>query len=147
MFVPIEAAFSAAVTAEPDLIEYAIAQGVLLTTPTTLLGALRTVANVWDIEKRQQNAEQIAERAGALYDKVVGFLDSMDKVGPEPRPHQERLQRSPAISCPIRRCGQRGAAGRDAARAGGQVQQADRWPTGRIGLPQVVSLLMRQYPE
>jgi DNA recombination protein RmuC len=81
MFVPIEAAFSAAVTAEPDLIEFAMAQGVLLTTPTTLLSALRTVANVWDIEKRQQNAEQIAERAGALYDKVVGFLDKMDQIG------------------------------------------------------------------
>jgi DNA recombination protein RmuC len=63
------------------MIEYAMAQGVLLTTPTTLLSALRTVANVWDIEKRQQNAEQIAERAGALYDKVAGFLDSMDQVG------------------------------------------------------------------
>src|SRR5690606_10969357 len=42
---------------------------------------LRTVRNVWDIEKRHQNAEQIAERAGALYDKVVGFLSTMDKVG------------------------------------------------------------------
>ncbi|MGN6103443.1 MAG: DNA recombination protein RmuC [Devosia sp.] len=81
LFVPIESAFSAAVTAEPDLIEHAMAQGVLLTTPTTLLSALRTVANIWAIEKRQQNAEQIAERAGALYDQVLGFLDSMDKVG------------------------------------------------------------------
>jgi len=80
LFVPVESAFSAAVTAEPDLIEAAMRQGVLLTTPTTLLSALRTVANVWDVEKRQQNAEQIAERAGALYDKVVGFLETMDKV-------------------------------------------------------------------
>jgi len=81
LFVPIEAAFSAAVTAEPELIEHAMSQGVLLTTPTTLLSALRTVANVWDIEKRQRNAEEIADRAGTLYEKVVGFLDSMDKVG------------------------------------------------------------------
>ena len=54
---------------------------MLLTTPTTLMSALRTVRNVWDIEKRQQNAEQIAERAGALYDKVAGFLDNMDRLG------------------------------------------------------------------
>ena len=81
LFVPVESAFSAAVTAEPDLIEFAMRQGVLLTTPTTLLSALRTVANVWDVEKRQQNAEEIAQRAGMLYDKVAGFLDSMDKVG------------------------------------------------------------------
>ena len=81
MFVPIEAAFSVAVSAEPDIIDFAIGQGVLLTTPTTLMSALRTVRNVWDVEKRQQNAEQIAERAGALYEKVVGFLDSMDRIG------------------------------------------------------------------
>jgi DNA recombination protein RmuC len=81
MFVPIESAFSTAITAEPDLLDFALANGVLLTTPTTLMSALRTVRNVWDIEKRQQNAEQIAERAGALYDKVAGFLDNMDRLG------------------------------------------------------------------
>jgi len=81
LFVPIESAFSAAVTAEPDILDYALAQGVVLTTPTTLMSALRTVRNVWDVEKRQQNAEEIAERAGALYDKVTGFLDSMDRLG------------------------------------------------------------------
>jgi DNA recombination protein RmuC len=46
-----------------------------------LLTVLRTVRNVWDIEKRHQNAEEIAARAGALYDKVVGFLATMDKMG------------------------------------------------------------------
>lgn len=80
LFVPIEAAFAAAVTADLELIPGALRDGVTLATPTTLLTTLRTVANVWDIEKRQQNAEQIAERAGALYDKVVGFLDTMDRV-------------------------------------------------------------------
>jgi DNA recombination protein RmuC len=81
MFVPIEAAFAAALTAEPRLIEEAIAQGVMITTPTTLLSALRTVRNVWDMEKRQRNAEEIAARAGLLYDKVALFLESMDKLG------------------------------------------------------------------
>lgn len=81
MFVPIESAFSVAVTREPGLIDQAISQGVLITTPTTLMSALRTVRNVWDIEKRHQNAEQIAERAGALYEKISGFLSNMDKIG------------------------------------------------------------------
>lgn len=80
MFVPIEAAFSSAITSDADLIDYAIRQGVLITTPTTLMSALRTVRNVWDIEKRHQNAEEIADRAGKLYDKVMGFLASMDKL-------------------------------------------------------------------
>lgn len=81
MFVPIEAAFSAAVTRDPGLIDQALEQGVLITTPTTLMSALRTVRNVWDIEKRHQNAEEIADRAGALYDKIAGFLSNMDKLG------------------------------------------------------------------
>ncbi len=80
MFVPIEAAFSAAVNEDATLIDFALGQGVLVTTPTTLMSALRTVRNVWDIENRHKNAEVIAERAGALYDKVSGFLGSMDRL-------------------------------------------------------------------
>lgn len=81
MFVPIEAALSAAVTADPNLFEYGMSRGVMLTTPTTLMTVLRTVRNIWDIEKRHRNAEEIAERAGSLYEKVVGFLGNMDKLG------------------------------------------------------------------
>lgn len=81
MFVPMEAALSAASNGDPDLFDYGMRQGVMLTTPTTLMTILRTVRNVWDIEKRHQNAEEIAARAGSLYDKVAGFLTNMDKLG------------------------------------------------------------------
>lgn len=81
MFVPIESALSTAIQQDPTLVEFGMSRGVMLTTPTTLMTVLRTVRNVWDIEKRHQNAEEIAARAGALYDKVVGFLSTMDKVG------------------------------------------------------------------
>ncbi|UJW84898.1 DNA recombination protein RmuC [Devosia sp. SL43] len=81
MFVPIESALATAIQADAGLVEFGMSRGVMLTTPTTLMTVLRTVRNVWDIEKRHQNAEQIAERAGALYEKVVGFLTTMDKVG------------------------------------------------------------------
>lgn len=80
MFVPIEAALGAAVAADRDLIEFGITRGVMLTTPTTLMTILRTVRNLWDVEKRHQNAEEIASRAGKLYDKVEGFLANMDKI-------------------------------------------------------------------
>jgi DNA recombination protein RmuC len=80
MFVPIESALATAIQADAKLVEYGMSQGVMLTTPTTLMTVLRTVRNVWDIEKRHRNAEEIASRAGALYDKVVGFLGSMDKL-------------------------------------------------------------------
>jgi len=81
MFMPIESALAAAINADPNLFEYGMGQGVVLTTPTTLMTVLRTVRNVWDIEKRHQNAEEIAERAGSLFDKVSGFLGNMDRLG------------------------------------------------------------------
>ncbi|SFV36532.1 DNA recombination protein RmuC [Devosia crocina] len=81
MFVPIESALATAIQHDAKLVEFGMGKGVMLTTPTTLMTVLRTVRNVWDIEKRHQNAEDIAERAGALYEKVAGFLATMDKVG------------------------------------------------------------------
>ncbi len=81
MFVPIESALATAIQNDAKLVEFGMSKGVMLTTPTTLMTVLRTIRNVWDIEKRHQNAEDIAERAGALYDKVAGFLSSMDKLG------------------------------------------------------------------
>ncbi len=81
MFVPIEGALSEALRAVPDLTEYAAQQQVMIATPTTLMMALRTVKTVWDVENRNTNAERIAERAGAIYDKVVGFCTDMEKVG------------------------------------------------------------------
>lgn len=90
MFVPIESALATAIQHDAQLVEYAMGRGVMLTTPTTLMTVLRTVRNVWDIEKRHQNAEEIAARAGALYDKVAGFLGSMDKL----ETHLERARQS-----------------------------------------------------
>jgi DNA recombination protein RmuC len=81
MFVPIESALATAIQHDAKLVEFGMGKGVMLTTPTTLMTVLRTVRNVWDIEKRHQNAEEIAERAGALFDKVSGFLGTMDKLG------------------------------------------------------------------
>jgi DNA recombination protein RmuC len=81
MFVPIESALATAIQTDSELVEYGMSLGVMLTTPTTLMTVLRTVRNVWDIEKRHQNAEEIAARAGSLYEKVAGFLATMDKVG------------------------------------------------------------------
>ncbi len=81
MFVPIESALATAIQNDAKLVEFGMSKGVMLTTPTTLMTVLRTVRNFWDIEKRHQNAEEIAERAGALYEKVAGFLATMDQVG------------------------------------------------------------------
>jgi DNA recombination protein RmuC len=81
LFVPIEGALSEALREDGTLTEYALDQNITIATPTTLMMALKTVANVWNVERRNQNAELIAERAGRLYDKVVGFVDNMENVG------------------------------------------------------------------
>jgi len=58
---------------DPGLTAEAVGANVAIATPTTLMIALRTVANVWQVERRNKNAEIIARRAGKIYDKLVGF--------------------------------------------------------------------------
>lgn len=80
MFVPIEGALAAALQDDPALTGFAAENNVAIATPTTLMIALRTVANVWQVERRNRNAEQIASSAGALYDKFNGFVLDMQKL-------------------------------------------------------------------
>ena len=81
MFIPIEGAFSDALRADPALARDAIEARVGLATPTTLMLTLRTVDHIWTVDRRERNAVEIANRAGALYDKVAGFAESMTDVG------------------------------------------------------------------
>ncbi|MDP3341764.1 DNA recombination protein RmuC [Frigidibacter sp.] len=81
MFVPIEGALSEALREAGDLTGYALDKSVMIATPTTLMMALRTIASTWTIERRNRNAEDIANRAGLLYEKVAGFIDAMESVG------------------------------------------------------------------
>jgi DNA recombination protein RmuC len=81
MFVPIEGAFSALLQAEQTVLTYANERGVLLTSPSTLLLALRVVENLWNVENQNRNAQEIAKRAGMLYDKFRGFANDLSKVG------------------------------------------------------------------
>ncbi len=79
--IPIEGALAAALQDDPALTGFAAEHNVAIGTPTTLMLALRTVANVWHVERRNKNAEEIAERAGKLYDKFVGFVVDMQALG------------------------------------------------------------------
>ncbi len=81
LFVPIEGALSEALRLDGHLTEYALDRNVTIATPTTLMMALKTIAHVWAVERRNRNAEAIAERAGRLYDKAVGFVNDMENVG------------------------------------------------------------------
>jgi DNA recombination protein RmuC len=81
LFVPIEGALAVALQTDPALTHFAAQNNVAIATPTTLMMALRTVANVWKVERRNRSAEEIAKRAGLMYDKLVGFVEDFQKIG------------------------------------------------------------------
>jgi DNA recombination protein RmuC len=81
MFVPIEGALAIALQRDASITGYAAENHVAIATPTTLIMALRTAANVWQVERRNRNAEAIADRAGRIYDKFTEFLGDMDRIG------------------------------------------------------------------
>jgi DNA recombination protein RmuC len=81
MFVPIEAALGAAMTFDESLTLDALDNKVAIATPTTLTTQLKTVAAMWRVERQHRNAEKIAARAGALYDKFALFAGDMQTLG------------------------------------------------------------------
>lgn len=81
MFVPIESALIVALRSDPTLPEYALKHRVALLSPANFLATVRTVASVWRVHKQNTNAQEIADRAGRLYDKFVGFIDNLNAVG------------------------------------------------------------------
>ena len=81
MFVPIESALIAALQSDPTLPEYALTHRVALLSPANFLATVRTVASVWRVHKQNTNAQDIARRAGLLYDKFVGFTENLKTVG------------------------------------------------------------------
>jgi DNA recombination protein RmuC len=89
MFVPIESALIAALQADPELAEYALRNKVALLSPTNFLATMRTVGSVWAVHKQNRNAQEIANRAGLLYDKFAGFVDNLKQVGERLRQAQQ----------------------------------------------------------
>jgi DNA recombination protein RmuC len=81
MFMPIEAAFMLAFQHDEKLFSDALGSSIVVVTPTTLLATLRTIENIWRNERRNENARQIADKAGAVYDKLRGFVEDLEKLG------------------------------------------------------------------
>lgn len=90
MFIPNEPAYIAAMQADPGLWNYAYDRRVVLISPSNMIAALRLVADLWKREYQSRNAEEIAKRGAALYDKFVGFVDNLTDVGA----HLEKAQKS-----------------------------------------------------
>ncbi len=81
LFIPIEPAFAVAINADNHLYNKAFEKNIVIVTPTTLLATLRTIDSMWNNEKQQRNAIEIARQAGALYDKFQGLLGDLVGIG------------------------------------------------------------------
>jgi DNA recombination protein RmuC len=85
MFIPLESSFALAIKEEPNLYQQAWEKKVVIVTPSTLLATLKTVGSIWKQERQNKHALEIAEQAGRLYDKFVGFVQDMEKLGNKQR--------------------------------------------------------------
>lgn len=81
LFVPIEGAYISLMQANPQLWQYAYKKRVLLISPTNLIAAMKLVYDLWKREGINQNAQEIAEKAVRIYEKLAAFIEDFEKVG------------------------------------------------------------------
>mgnify|MGYP003606200248 FL=1 len=81
MFVPSEAAYMTALQTDPNLWNFAYDKRILLLSPTNLITSLKLVQDLWKREHQNRNAMEIADRGAKLYDKFVGFVDNLERIG------------------------------------------------------------------
>ena len=81
LFIPNEAAYSAALKARPQLAQEAYKKKIIIISPSNLLMTLQLAYNLWQYDKQTKNVEKIVQSASGLYDKVALFQDSFDKIG------------------------------------------------------------------
>lgn len=81
MFIPSEPAYIAAMQADHQLWNFAYERRILLLNPSNLITSLKLIADLWKREYQNRNSMEIAERGAKLYDKFVGFLENLEKVG------------------------------------------------------------------
>ena len=81
MFIPSEPAYIAAMQADQNLWNFAYERRILLLNPSNLITSLKLIADLWKREYQNRNSMEIAERGAKLYDKFVGFVENLEKVG------------------------------------------------------------------
>lgn len=92
LFVPIESAFAAAIQNDNQLFNDAFERNIVIVSPSTLLATLRTVANIWRQEYQNKNAIEIAQKAGDMYDKFVGFTEDLIALGNKMKESQKAYE-------------------------------------------------------
>ncbi|MCD6172669.1 MAG: DNA recombination protein RmuC [Sulfurimonas sp.] len=81
LFMPIEGAFHLALGEDGEFFKKAYDNNILVVSPSTLLVTLRTIEHIWRTQRQEDHALKIASEAEAMYEKLVGFVDEMKKVG------------------------------------------------------------------
>jgi len=81
MFMPIEPAYIEAMKHNRDLFDYGYKKNVIMVSHTTLMPILRTVANLWMIDKSNREAREISDRAGDIYNQVCLVAERLEKLG------------------------------------------------------------------
>ncbi len=94
LFMPIEGAFLLALEQDGEFFKSAYEQNILVVSPSTLLVTLRTIEHIWRTQRQEEHALKIANEAEAMYDKLVGFVEELKKVGSHLQKAQESYDTS-----------------------------------------------------
>jgi DNA recombination protein RmuC len=81
LFMPIEGAFLLALEEDGEFFKRAYESNILVVSPSTLLVTLRTIEHIWRTQRQEDHAKKIAQEAEAMYEKLVLFVEEMQKVG------------------------------------------------------------------
>ena len=81
LFMPIEGSFLLALEHDSEFFKSAYESNILVVSPSTLLVTLRTIEHIWRTQRQEENAKKIASEAEAMYEKLVGFVEELKKVG------------------------------------------------------------------
>jgi DNA recombination protein RmuC len=81
MFIPSEPAYITAMQADSNLWSFAYERRILLLNPSNLITSLKLIADLWKREYQNRNSMEIADRGAKLYDKFVGFVENLEKIG------------------------------------------------------------------
>ena len=81
MFMPVEPAYIEIMRTQRDLFNYGYRKNVILVSHTTLMPILRTVANLWMVERSNAEAQEISDRAGDIFNAVCLVAERLEGVG------------------------------------------------------------------
>lgn len=94
MFIPIDPAYLLAVQSDNSLWEYAYNKKIVLISASNMITSLRLIADIWKINTRNKEAEAMADTCGAIYDKILGFLDTFENVGNAVKKAQDEYEKA-----------------------------------------------------